>query len=80
LDFFEKPPHFSAFGKNYKRRFEDTDIFEQIFTKVLEQCFKYDFVDTSVTFVDVTHIKVSANKRKAIKHTVKQEAMFYKKE
>jgi len=80
LDFFEKPPHFSTFGKNYKRRFEDTDIFEQIFTKVLEQCFKYDFVDTSVTFVDATHIKASANKRKAIKHTVKQEAMFYKKE
>ncbi len=80
LDFFEKPPHFSTFGKNYKRRFEDTDIFEQIFSKVLEQCFKYDFVDTSVTFIDATHVKASANKRKAIKHTVKQEAMFYKKE
>ena len=25
LDFFDPVPHFSTFGKNYKRRFEDTD-------------------------------------------------------
>ena len=31
LDFYDKVPHFSTFGKNYKRRFEGTDLFEQIF-------------------------------------------------
>ncbi len=31
LDFFDPVPHFSTFGKNYKRRFEGTDLFEQIF-------------------------------------------------
>ncbi|MEI4791400.1 transposase, partial [Bacillus sp. FJAT-53060] len=29
--FSEKIPHFSTFGKNYVRRFHDTDLFEQIF-------------------------------------------------
>lgn len=80
LDIYEKVPHFSTFGKNYKRRFEGTDIFEQIFTKILEQCFKYEFVDTSVTFVDATHIKASANKRKAIKHIARKEALFYEED
>ena len=37
LDFFDDVPHFSTFGKNYKRRFEGTDLFEQIFTHILYQ-------------------------------------------
>ena len=36
LDMFDKVPHFTTFGKNYTRRFKDTDLFEQIFTKILE--------------------------------------------
>ena len=35
LDFYDKVPHFSTFGKNYKRRFEGTDLFEQIFQQIL---------------------------------------------
>ncbi|CAI6277862.1 hypothetical protein NRS6120_11930 [Bacillus subtilis] len=31
--FHDKVPHFSTFGKNYERRFKDTDLFEQIFAK-----------------------------------------------
>ena len=27
LDFYDKVPHFSTFGKNYKRRFEGADLF-----------------------------------------------------
>jgi transposase len=34
-DLMEAVPHFTTFGKNYKRRFEGTDIFEKIFTRVL---------------------------------------------
>jgi len=33
----ETIPHFSTFGKNYTRRFKDTDIFEQIFFHILEE-------------------------------------------
>lgn len=30
LDMLDPVPHFSTFGKNYSRRFKDTDLFEQI--------------------------------------------------
>lgn len=77
LGLTEPSPHFTTFGKNYSRRFKDTDLFEQIFQKILEQCFRYDFVDPSVMFVDGTHIKASANKRKASKHASKRETKFF---
>ena len=37
LDMLDPIPHFSTFGKNYTRRFKDTDLFEQIFSKILEK-------------------------------------------
>jgi transposase len=80
LDMLESVPHFSTFGKNYSRRFKDTNLFELIFSKVLEECFRWDFVDPSVAFVDATHIKACANKRKAIKKFAKQEALFYEED
>ena len=50
LDFYDKVPHFSTFGKNYKRRFEGTDLFEQIFSKILLQCMREGLVDTQTIF------------------------------
>ena len=37
LDMMDPVPHFSTFGKNYTRRFKDTDLFEHIFSKILEK-------------------------------------------
>ena len=36
----EPVPHFSTFGKNYVRRFADSNIFERIFKKILEEAQK----------------------------------------
>ena len=65
LDFYDKVPHFSTFGKNYKRRFEGTDLFEQIFQQILMQCMKNDLVNTDTLFVDATHVKAAANRKKS---------------
>jgi len=35
--FHTEVPHFSTFGKNYDRRFQDTDIFEQIFYRIFKR-------------------------------------------
>ena len=35
--FYTEVPHFSTFGKNYVRRFKDTDLFEQIFYRILKE-------------------------------------------
>lgn len=78
LDFFDPVPHFSTFGKNYKRRFEGTDLFEQIFANILMQCMKYDLVDPSTVFVDATHVKAAANRKKAKRVLVaKKASRFY---
>ena len=77
LDMTDKVPHFSTFGKNYTRRFKDTDLFEQIFAHILEQCYKFKFVDPSEVFVDATHVKARANNKKMQKRIAKEEALFY---
>lgn len=77
LDMYDKVPHFSTFGKNYSRRFKDTDLFEQIFSYILEQCYKFKLVDPGEVFVDATHIKARANNKKMQKRIAKEEALFY---
>ena len=78
LDFCDAVPHFTTFGKNYARRFEGTDLFEQIFTRILYQCMKSGLVDGTDVFIDSTHVKACANKKKAKKIVVaKKAARFY---
>lgn len=77
LDMLDKVPHFSTFGKNYSRRFKDTDFFEQIFSHILEECYKFRLVDPTEVFVDATHVKARANGHKMRKRIAKQEALFY---
>ena len=77
LSMMDSVPHFSTFGKNYSRRFKDTDLFEQIFSHILEECYRFKLVDPTEVFVDATHVKARANSRKAQKHIAKKEALFY---
>ncbi|GAA0263077.1 hypothetical protein GCM10008922_22830 [Faecalicatena contorta] len=80
LDMLDPVPHFSTFGKNYTRRFKDTDLFEQIFSHILEQCMKFKLVDTATVFVDSTHVKACANSKKMRKRAASQEALWYDEE
>ena len=73
----DKVPHFSTFGKNYVRRFADSDIFENIFEQILLEAVKCKFVDASAVFIDATHIKANANNKKAVNEVVKVEAKHY---
>lgn len=57
-------PHFSTFGKNYERRFKDTDIFEKIFINIVKQAIKYNLIDGETFYTDSTHKKANANKGK----------------
>lgn len=79
-DIGEKIPHFSTFGKNYTRRFEGTDVFERIFTHILNEAVDCGFVDASAVFIDGTHIKASANKKKSQPAEVEIQAKSYQKQ
>ena len=80
LDMLDPIPHFSTFGKNYTRRFKDTDLFEQIFSKILEDCMKYNLVNTGQIFVDATHVKACANSKKMRKRVAHEQALWYEEE
>jgi transposase len=46
FDFHDPIPHFSTFGKNYERRFKNSNLFEQIFSHILSQAIEHGFVHT----------------------------------
>jgi len=79
-DMLERIPHFTTFGKNYVRRFADSDIFERIFEHILWEAVNAGFVDASAVFIDGTHIKANANNKKYANEIVKIEAKHYQKE
>ncbi len=76
-DFSQPIPHFSTFGKNYVRRFKDTQLFEEIFARVLEEAMKYGFVNSDALFMDATHVKANANKNKYQKELVQEQSKHY---
>ncbi|MCL2276204.1 MAG: transposase, partial [Defluviitaleaceae bacterium] len=73
----QRIPHFTTFGKNYERRFKDTDVFEQIFMHILNEAVRMGFIDAAEVFIDATHIKASANKNKATNEAVEIKAKHY---
>ncbi|WP_242843254.1 IS1182 family transposase [Kineothrix alysoides] len=77
LDMIDPVPHFSTFGKNYTRRFKDTDLFEQIFARILAECYRYRLVDPTEVFVDATHVKARVNNKRVQKRIAHEEALFY---
>lgn len=77
LELYDPVPHFSTFGKNYTRRFKDTDLFEPIFQHILEECYRFKLVDPTEIFVGATHVKARANNKKMQRRIANQEALFY---
>ena len=64
IPFGTDTPHFSTFGKNYERRFKDTDIFEKIFINIVKQAIDYNLINGEIFYTDSTHKKANANKNK----------------
>ncbi|QIH76857.1 IS1182 family transposase [Macrococcoides canis] len=76
----DKVPHFSTFGKNYSRRFYDNEIFEEIFSRILQVAIDNNFVDNTALFIDSTHIKANDNKKKFVTEEIIKTANHYEKE
>ena len=72
----DKVPHFTTYGKNYSRRFQDKELIFEIFSQVLNQAMCAGLIDPSKIFVDGTHIKVAANSHKYRKEMAEQQAKF----
>lgn len=76
----EPIPHFSTFGKNYTRRFKDSDVFEQIFERILQEAYQCGFVNDEKLFIDGSHIKASANPHKYRDEVIEKTVRIYEKD
>lgn len=65
ITFDEKVPDYSTWAQNYIRRYRDSEVFSQIFNRILEQAIEAGFVHPETIYGDGTHMKASANKRKS---------------
>ena len=61
----EKVIDASTFSQNRLRRFNGTDVFERIFTNIVEQAITKGLISGYALYTDSTHLKANANKRKA---------------
>ena len=78
-DLGTKIPHFSTISYNFAHRFTG-EVFEEIFTWILENALAMGYVKPETVFIDATHIKANANKKKNQKVFAKKAARAYEQQ
>lgn len=69
-------PHFATVSYAFCKRFP-AELSEEIFEHILSKALNNRMIDPSAVFIDGTHIKASANKKKYQKAQVKKAAKVY---
>ena len=64
LGLTDKIPDASTLSQNRIRRFNDSDIYQQIFDEIVLQAMKKKLVGGTTLYTDSTHLKANANKNK----------------
>jgi transposase len=80
IPFTENVPDHSTYSKAYTQRFYETDIYEKVFEGFLDQIEKANLIDPTYIFIDSTHIKASANKKKYIDKMIQKEKNVFEQE
>ena len=78
----EEVPDHSTYSQNYKRKFckLEHDLLQTVFDKVIELLINWNCLDMTAVYIDSTHTKAYANKKKNHKEIVQIEAKQYQKE
>lgn len=69
-------PHFATISYAFATRFPD-ELFTEIFSWILERAVEKRLIDASAIFIDATHIKANANKKKHRKEQARFTARVY---
>ena len=80
LNLSEKVPDHTTISWNRRTRFNETNIFQEIFDEIVLQAMKHKMVGGRVLMSDSTHLKANANNKKFNKETVKVETRAYLEE
>ena len=76
LSLNDKVSHFTTYGKNYNRRFQDKEVIEEFFHYVLSIVWGQGLIDPTEIFIDGTHIKATANNHKYTHQVLDKQARF----
>ena len=67
----------STISQNRRRRFNGTDVFQQVFDNIVLQAIKHKLVSGKILYTDSTHLKANANKKKLIEQEVERSVKDY---
>ena len=79
IDLDERVPDHSTISQTRRRKFKDTNIFEEIFDEVVKRCIDTGLVDGKLILTDSTHIKANASIKRKETVTVTVEPRAYMK-
>ncbi len=72
-------PHFATVSYAFCKRFPP-ELAAEIFEHILNKAINNKMVDSAAVFIDGTHIKASANKKKVQKEQVRKTALIYEEQ
>lgn len=67
LNLTDKIPDASTLSQNRRRRFNESEVYQQIFDEIVLQAMRKKLVSGKTLYTDSTHLKANANKSKWIK-------------
>jgi transposase len=73
----DKIPDASTFSQNRRRRFNQSQVHQEIFDEIVCQAMRHKMVEGRVLYTDSTHLKASANKNKFVEKEVAKSARDY---
>ena len=81
-DINKKTPDHSTYSQNYKRKFckLEKDLLQTVFDKVVDLLIEWDCLDMTAVYIDSTHTKAYANKKKNHKEMTQIVVKKYQKE
>jgi transposase len=77
IDLDEPVPDHSTISQTRRRKWKDSNIFEDIFTEIVQKCIDVGLVDGSLILTDSTHVKANASNEKYKRVTVIVEPREY---
>ena len=77
LSLTDKTPEHSTFSKLRSRKFNDTQIFQEIFDEIVFRAINLNMVSGKILYSDSTHIKANANKQKFSKEEASTSCKWY---
>lgn len=73
----DKIPDASTLSQNRRRRFNESDVYQDIFDEIVRQAMRKSLVSGKVLYTDSTHLKANANKNKHTSAMVQASTKSY---